>query len=73
MRTEATAEAALPLVLWAPASVPSDIVTVLVLVVAGHGGVGHVVAGLRAQATRLQQDDDEVPIHFDEQEPSSQE
>ena len=55
MRTEATAEAALPLVLWAPASVPRNVVTVLVLVVAGHGGVGHVVAGLRAQATRLQQ------------------
>ena len=54
MRTEATAEAALPLVLRAPASVPRNVVTVLVLVVAGHGGVGHVVAGLRAQTTRLQ-------------------
>lgn len=50
---EATAEAALPLVLRAPAPIPRDIVTVLVLVVAGHGGVGHVIAGLRAQTTRL--------------------
>ena len=55
MRTEATAEAALPLVLRPPASVPCYVVTVLVLVIAGHGGVRHVVAGLGAQATGLQQ------------------
>ena len=54
MRTEATAEAALPLVLREPAPVPRNGVTVLVLVVAGHGGVGHVIAGLGAQTTRLQ-------------------
>ena len=53
--TEATAEAALPLVLRPPASVPCYVVTVLVLVIAGHGGVRHVVAGLGAQATGLQQ------------------